>query len=49
MQSTAATVVKYLSELPPHRAAAMQKVPAMFRRNVQQGFEEGMHYGMIAW
>ena len=29
MQSTAATVVEYLSELPPDRAAAMQKVPAM--------------------
>ena len=43
MQSTAATVVEYLSELPPHRAAAI------IRSNVQLGFEKGMHYGMIAW
>jgi hypothetical protein len=49
MQSKATTVAQYLAELPEDRRAAMQAVRDVIRKNLDQGFEEGMQYGMIGY
>ena len=49
MQSKAATVDKYLAELPADRRAALEAVLAVIRKNLDADFEEGMQYGMIGY
>ncbi len=49
MQSKAATVSQYLSELPPERRAAIEAVRKVIRANVDKDIEEGMQYGMIGY
>jgi hypothetical protein len=50
MQSQAATVPHYLSELPAERRAAIEAVRAVILANLdKQGLEEGMQYGMIGY
>lgn len=49
MQSLAPTVDAYLAELPPDRRAAVQAVRRVFLGNLDEGFEEGMQYGMIGY
>ena len=49
MQSKAATVKQYLAELPPDRREAIEKVRAVVLKNLGEGYEEGMQYGMIGY
>ena len=49
MQSKATTVEGYLAGLPPDRRAAIEAVRVVIRKNLDPGYEEGMHYGMIGY
>lgn len=49
MQSKARTVKEYLAELPPDRRAAIKAVRAVILKNLDNGIEEGMSYGMIGY
>lgn len=49
VQSKAATVAQYLSELPPERRAAMSQVRDMVNAHMPAGYEETMAFGMIGW
>ncbi|TWT45925.1 hypothetical protein RAS1_23610 [Phycisphaerae bacterium RAS1] len=49
MQSKAATVEKYLGELPEDRRRALQAVRAVILKNLDRQFEECMSYGMIGY
>lgn len=49
MQSKAATVEQYLAEMPPERRAAIQAVREVMLRNLGEGYEEGMGYGMMGY
>ncbi len=49
MQSDAATVVQYLAELPSDRRDAIDAVRRLVLKNLDNGFEEGMQYGMIGY
>jgi hypothetical protein len=49
MQSDAKTVKKYLAELPADRRVMLEAVREMILNNINDGFEEGMQYGMIGY
>lgn len=49
MQSTAATPLEYLESLPEDRKQAMIKLRDVIVKNLPEGFEEGMSYGMMGW
>lgn len=49
MQSKATTVAEYLKELPEDRREAMTQLSEVIRKNIPQGFEETMSYGMIGY
>lgn len=49
MQSKATTVTEYLAELPPDRRQAIAAVRKVILDNLDNGFEEGMQYGMIGY
>ena len=49
MQSKAATVDEYLSELPDERRDAIGKVRQTILDNLPQGYEEAMNWGMITY
>lgn len=49
MQSNAATVEQYLSELPPDRRTAIETVRQAILTNLPSGFEEVMNWGMITY
>ena len=49
MQSDAKTVDQYISELPPERKQAIQKVRQTILENLPEGFEEAMNWGMISY
>lgn len=49
MKSRAATVDAYLAELPDDRRAALAPVRRVVLDNLDDGFEEGMQYGMIGY
>jgi hypothetical protein len=49
MQSQAATVEEYLASLPEERREALSAVREMILRNLDEGFEERMQYGMIGY
>lgn len=49
MQSKAATVEKYLAELPADRRDAINQVRRVILKNLPAGYEEGMQYGMIGY
>lgn len=49
MQSKAATVEKYLAELPEDRQLAIDKLRKVIRKNMPKGFQETMNYGMIGY
>jgi hypothetical protein len=49
MQSKATTVEQYLSELPDDRLEAIETVRKVILENLDQGFEEGIQYGMIGY
>ncbi len=49
MQSEAKTVEQYLVELPADRRVMLEDVRKMILANINEGFEEGMQYGMIGY
>ncbi len=49
MQSKAATVDQYLSEVPPERQEAMNKLRKVISKNLPKGFKETMGYGMMGY
>lgn len=49
MQSKATTVAAYLKELPAERREAIEAVRRVILENLDEDFEEGMGYGMIAY
>ena len=48
-RSTATTPEEYIASLPEDRQEAVRKVADVVRRNLPEGFREGMAYGMIGW
>lgn len=49
MQSKATTVEEYLAELPEDRRLAIETIRNEILKNLPEGFEEGMTYGMIGY
>ena len=49
MTSTAKTVKEYLAGLPEDRRAAISAVRDVILKNLSEGYEEGMQYGMIGY
>lgn len=49
MATTAKSVEEYLSELPPDRRDAIQKVREVILANLDKDYEEGIQYGMIGY
>lgn len=49
MQSNAANVDDYLAEIPADRRVEISKVRQVILDNLDQGYEEGMQYGMIGY
>ncbi len=49
MQSKASTVVEYLAQQAPDRAASLQALREVILANIDAGIEEGMQYGMIGY
>jgi uncharacterized protein YdhG (YjbR/CyaY superfamily) len=49
MKSEAQTVEQYLSELPPERRQAIEKVRQTILENLPEGYEEAMNWGMITY
>ena len=48
-RSNAATVEEYLEELPPERRAVIAAVRDLVLRNLPEGYEERMNWGMISY
>lgn len=46
MQSNATTVDQYISELPEDRRIIIEKIREVIKKNIPDGFEERMGYGM---
>ena len=49
MQSTVTTVDEYINSLPEERKDAMTKLRKIIKKNLPNGFEEVMSYGMIGF
>jgi hypothetical protein len=49
MQSTALTPDQYINELPDDRKQTMQQLREVILKNIPQGFEERMGYGMLGY
>ncbi len=49
MQSQATTVDQYLSEVPPEKQEAINKLRKIILKNLPKGFKEVMSYGMIGY
>jgi len=49
MQSNAPTPEIYISQLPPERREAVEKLHGMIMASLPEGFAGGMTYGMIAY
>ncbi|MCC6661805.1 MAG: DUF1801 domain-containing protein [Phycisphaerales bacterium] len=49
MQSKAATVDRYLAELPPDRRAELQAVREIILKNLGRDYREAMGFGMIGY
>jgi hypothetical protein len=47
--STATTPEEYIDSLPEDRQEAVRTVADVVRRNLPEGYGEGMAYGMIGW
>src|SRR3954454_7444475 len=46
---SASTVAQYLAALPADRRAAISAVRNTINKNLPNGYEEGMQFGMIGW
>ncbi|MBP9794259.1 MAG: DUF1801 domain-containing protein [Flavobacterium sp.] len=49
MQSKALTVNDYLDEIPEERKDGFNKLRNVILKNIPEGFQEGMGYGMIGY
>ena len=49
MQSDATTVEDYLAALPADRREALTAIRDTINANLDDGFAEGMEYGMVTW
>ena len=49
MTSKAKTIDQYLNEIPEERKQPIQALLEVLRKNLPEGFEEGMLYGMIGF
>jgi uncharacterized protein YdhG (YjbR/CyaY superfamily) len=49
MQSNAQNPDQYIAELPEDRKAAMSKIREVILKNIPEGFEEQMSYGMLGY
>lgn len=49
VQRDASTVEDYLQKLPPDRRDVIERVLDLVRRNIPEGYEETIAYGMIGW
>ena len=49
MSTKPQTVSDYLATLPPAQRAALEAVRAVFRKNLDRSYAEGVHYGMIEY
>ncbi len=49
VRSTAQSPDEYIAGLPPDRREAITAVRDVIRRNLPDGFEEGMEFGVITW
>lgn len=49
MNSKATSPEEYLSELPEERQTVISKIRERIRKNLPEGFEETMNYGMIGY
>ena len=49
MKSKAETVEEYLAEMPPERRQAIDKVRQTILKNLPDGYEEAMNWGMITY
>lgn len=49
MKSHAATVESYIEELPEERKAPFRKLRSIIAKNLPEGFEETMAWGMPGW
>jgi hypothetical protein len=49
MKSEATTVEAYLATLPEDRPRAIEAVRKVFLDNLDEGYEEGIQYGMIGY
>lgn len=49
MQSKATTVEEYLAELPDDRSESIKAIRQVILKNLPNGYEEGMQYGMIGY
>jgi len=49
MQSTAKTPQQYIDELPEDRKQVIQKLREVVLKNIPEGFQEGMGYGMLGY
>ena len=49
MRSEATTVDQYLAELPDDRREALEAVRAVVLKNLPDGYEEAMNWGMITY
>ena len=49
VSSDAKTPDEYIASLPADRRQAITAMRDVIRRNLPDGFEEGMEFGMIAW
>ena len=49
MQSNGTTVDEYFASIPKDRREALKKVHDVILKNLPQGYEEGIQYGMIGY
>ena len=49
MRSSATTVEEYLAELPEERRSAIEAVRQVILKNLPEGYEEVMNWGMITY
>lgn len=49
MKIEAKSIAEYIEKVPEERQAAMQKLYTIISKNLPQGFEEGVSYGMMGW
>ena len=49
MKYTASTPEEYIAQIPEERKETMQKLRKVILKNLPEGFEEGISYGMIAY